>query len=292
MTAKRKPHTFDPYRILSRAERVAHVAAYQRFLHERDGEPEVETCQLAKREAFFRDIEAKPVRWSGDIDDVGFYQHMYDQAHPDIEPRTVMLVSAAKANRGESYGVALELKSFRTRSYRATENPLYLHLMFEERYHTQILAEICRTCGIEPVRNLRPGWLERSMIHAMMYLPEWPRWIAIFAGEIVGTEVFNVLRENVHLYSAEPKVEERLRLLFTEIWTDEVGHASYLRARIGPIGIRIARRLVPLFTRALLRAVPQGEKIGLTPASILARLRGGIEIPPAMGWIAQDPPAI
>ena len=96
------------------------------------------------------------MRWSGDIDEVGFYQHMYEQAQPDIEPRTVMLVSAAKANRGESYGVDLELKSFRTHSYRATENPLYLSLMFEERYHTRILAEICRTCGIEPVRNLRP----------------------------------------------------------------------------------------------------------------------------------------
>src|SRR5262249_41630588 len=126
MTTKRRPSTFDPYRILSRAERVAHVAAYQRFLHERDGEPDVETLQLAKREAFFRDIEAKPVRWSGDVDEAGFYLHMYEQAYPDIDPRTVMLVSAAKANRGESYGVDLELESFRTHSYRATENPLYL----------------------------------------------------------------------------------------------------------------------------------------------------------------------
>jgi hypothetical protein len=292
MTAKRKPRTFDPYRILSPAERDAHIAAYQLFLHERDGERDVETFQLARREVFLRDIEAKPVRWSGDIDEAGFYQHMYEQAQPDIEPRTVMLVSAAKANRGESYGVDLELKSFRTHSYRATENPFYLNLMFEERYHTRILAEICRTCGIEPVRNLRPGPLERTMIHAMMYLPERLRWVAIFAGEIVGTEVFNVLRENAHLYGAEPEVEARLSLLLTEIWTDEVGHAAYLRAKIGLMGIRIARRLVPLFTRALLRAVPQGEKIGLTPASILARLRGGIEMPPEMDWIAQDPSAI
>ena len=291
MTAKRRPRMLDPYRILSPAERAAHVAAYQHFLLERDGERDVETFQLAKREAFFRDLEAKPVRWSGDIDEAGFYQHIYEQAQPDIDPRTVMLVSLAKANRGESYGVALELESFRTRGYRATEDPLYLHLMFEEHYHTRILVEICRICGIEPVQNLRPGRVERSMIHAMMYLPERLRWVAIFAGEIVGTEVFRLLGESVHLYRAEPQVEERLRVLLTEIWTDEVGHAAYLRARIGPIGIRIARRLVPLFTRALLRAVPQGEKIGLTPASILAGLRGGIEMPPEMNWIAHDPSA-
>jgi len=187
--------------------------------------------------------------------------------------------------------VEIELDSFRTRAHRATENPLYLHLMFEEHYHTRILAEICRTCGVEPVKDLQPGGLERFMIHAMMYLPDRIRWIPIFAGEILGTEVFNVLRQNVHLYAEEPEVEERLRLLITEIWTDEVGHAAYLRARIGRIGIRIARWLVPLFTLALLRAVPQGEKIGLTRASILARLRDGIEMPPAMDWIAPDPRA-
>ena len=291
MSSERRPRTLDPYRALSRAERVAHVAAYQHFLRERDGEPDVETFQLPKREQFFRDIEAKPVRWSGEIDEAGFYQHLYERGQPSIDPRTVMLVSAAKANRGESYGVDLELKSFRSHSYRATDDPFYLHLMFEERYHTRILAEICRTCGIEPVSHLRPGPLERSMIHAMMYLPERLRWVAIFAGEIVGTEVFNVLRDNVHLYGAEPEVEERLRLLLTEVWTDEVGHTAYLRAKIGPIGIRVAHLLVPLFTRALLRAVPQGEKIGLTPASILARLRGGIVLPPEMDWIDQNSPA-
>ena len=289
MNPQRTRRTFDPFRVLTPREREQHLAAYQEFLTERDGERDVDTFQLARREMFFRDIDAKPVRWSGEIDEAGFYQHMREEGQPDVDPRTVMLVSAAKANRGESYGVALELDSFRTRAHRATENPLYLHLMFEERYHTRILAEIVRTCGIEPIANLRPGSLERLMIHAMMYLPDRIRWIAIFTGEILGTEVFNVLRQNVHLYAAEPEVEERLRMLFTEIWTDEVGHAAYLRAKVGPIGIRIARRLVPFFTLALLRAVPQGEKIGLTRAAILARLRGGIEMPPAMDWIAPDP---
>jgi hypothetical protein len=289
MTPQPSRRTLDPYRILSPAEREQHLHAYQRFLNERDGELDLETFQLSKREAFFRDIGAKPVRWSGAIDEEGFYQHMRESAQPDLEPRTMMLVSAAKANRGESYGVGIELESFRRRAHPAAENPLYLHLMFEERYHTRIMAEACRTCGIEPIQNLEPGGLERIMIHAMMYLPDRIRWIAIFAGEIVGTEVFNVLRENVHLYSAEPEVEERLRLLLTEIWTDEVGHVAYLRAKVGPIGIRIARRLVPLLTSALLRAVPQGGKIGLSCEKVLARLRGGIEVPPAMDWIAPDP---
>ena len=286
MTPQHTRRTFDPYRILSRAEREQHLVAYQRFLEERDGYCDTDTFQLSRREAFFRDIEAKPVRWSGDIDEAGFHQHMHELAKPEVDARTVMLVAAGKANRGESYGVEIELDSFSRRTYRATESPLYLHLMFEERYHTRILAETCRTCGVEPVRNLRPGRLERLMIHAMMYLPDRLRWIPIFAGEILGTEVFGVLRENVSLYAAEPEVEERLRLLLTDIRTDEVGHTAYLRAKVGPIGIRIVRWLVPFFTFALLRSVPQGEKIGLTRATILQRLRRGIELPRELDWIA------
>jgi hypothetical protein len=284
------PRTFDPFRVLTPEERTGHLDEYLRFLHDRDGERDTETFALAKRESFFRDLEAKPVRWQGDLDETGFYQHLREEALPDVEPRTVLLVAAAKANRGEAYGVEIELDSFRTRSHRATENPLYLHLMFEERYHTRILVEACRTCGVEP-EKLIPHGFERFMIHLMMYLPDRLRWIPILAGEVLGTEVFNVLRQNVHHFSSEPEVEDRLRMLFTEIWTDEVGHAAYLRAKVGPIGIRIARLLVPLLTGSLLRAVPQGYKIGLTRKIILSRLRRGIEMPPAFEWMAPEPNA-
>jgi len=291
MNPDRTRRTFDPFRILSRTEREQHLAGYLRFLQGRDGEPDLATFELPQREAFFRDLEAKPVRWSGDVDEASFHQHLRDESTPDLDPHMVLLVSAAIANRGESYGVLIELDHIRTHLDRAAQDRLYLHLMLQETYHMRILAEICRTCGVEPVRNLRPSAFERAMIHAMMYLPDRIRWVAIFAGEILGTSVFQILRDKAHLFGAEPEVEARLRMLLNEIWTDEVGHVAYLRARIGPIGIRIVRRLVPLFTRALMRVVPQREKIGLTHAEIMERLRDGIEVPPAMQWIAPEPAA-
>jgi len=279
---------FDPFRILTRDERTRHLDEYLRFLHERDGERDTEAFTLARREAFFRDIEAKPIRWKGFFDKTAFYQHLRDQARPEVDPRAVVLLSAAKANLGEQYGVEVELDAFRRRPYRATENALYLHLMFEERYHTRILAEICRTCGVES-EKLPPSGFLRTMIHAMMYLPDRIRWIPIFAGEVLGSEVFNVLRDSADHFSAEPEVEARVRWLFTEIWIDEVFHAAYLRAKLGPIGIRIARLLLPLITISLFRHVPQGHKIGLTRRAVFARLRRGIEIPPGMDWMANDP---
>jgi hypothetical protein len=278
--------SFDPFRILTADERTRHLDAYGRFLRERDGECDTEAFTLSKREAFFRDLEAKPVRWQGDLDETGYYEHMRRTASPPLSPRTVFLVAAAKGNISEAYGVEIELNAFRRRPRRKA-NWLYLNLMVEERYHSRILDEICRSCGVEPER-LIPDWLQRLMIHAMMYLPDRMRWIPIFAGEVLGSEVFKLLRDRVDLFSEEPEVEGRVRALLREIWIDEVYHVAYLRAKIGPIGIRIARLLMPLFTMSIFATVPQGHRIGLTRKGMLERLRGGIEMPPEIDWMQPD----
>jgi hypothetical protein len=280
--------TFDPFRILTRAERARHLEDYLRFLHGRDGECDTEAFTLSRREAFVRDVEAKPVRWQGDIDETGFFQHMRGTGSPSLSERTVFLVAAAKSNIGEAYGVHVELDAFRRRASRG-EDPLYLHLMFEERYHTWILDELCRSCGIEPERQI-PEWLPRKVIHAMMFWPDRIRWILIFAGEVLGSEVFKLLRERVELFCEEPEVEARVNSLLREIWIDEVFHVAYLRAKLGPIGIRIARLLLPLVAISVFKIVPQGERIGLTRQAVLERIRTtGIEIPPGIDWMQPDP---
>lgn len=287
MNERRATRTFQPFRILGPSERVRHLEAYLEFLRERDGAIDTDACTLAKRESYFRHLEAKPVEWEGDTDAAGFHLHFRGIASPEIDPRTVWLLAAAKANVGEAYGVEVELRSFRGRPDRATANPLYLHLMFEEQYHTRILGEICRTCGIEPERR-SPPWIQRMMIHAMMYLPDRVRWIPILAGEVLGSEVFRLLREGAGLFSEQPEVEERIRSLLTEIWIDEVFHVAYLRAKLGPLGIRVARWLLPVIARSVMRDVPQLHRLGWTRETVLARIRRGIEIPPGIGWMPPD----
>lgn len=288
MKHERADRRFDPFRVLGAEERVRHLEDYLAFLGERDGEIDTDACTLSKRESYFRDLGAKPVEWEGETDAEGFYRHFRGTGTPEIGPRTVWLLAAAKANVGEAYGVEVELASFRKRPDRATENPLYLHLMFEEQYHTRILGEICRTCGVEPERR-EPPWIQRVMIHAMMQLPDRLRWIPILAGEVLGSEVFKLLREGVQHYGEQPEVEDRLRSLLTEIWIDEVFHVAYLRAKLGPLGIRVARRLLPLVARSVMRDVPQLHRLGWTRETVLARIRRGIEIPPGVDWMAPDP---
>ena len=279
---------FDPYRILAPEERERHLADYLRFLEERDGPRDVEAQTLAHRESALADVASKPVRWQGTLDEAAFHTHMRRGRGPEVDERTVLLLAAARANVSEAYGAELERKAFAGRPERAAENPLYMHLMFEELYHSRILDEVCRTGGYEP-EFLLPSRTMRATIHAMAYLPDPWRWILIYASEILGSEVFNVLRDATRHFSEEPEVEARLRELLTEIWIDEVFHVAYLRAKLAPAGIRIARRLVPLVAVTVFPTLPQCGKIGLDARSVLARLRRGIEMPPGVHWMPAEP---
>jgi hypothetical protein len=280
---------FDPFRILSAEERDTHLKGYLEYLTQRDGEINVEERRLPHREVRFSELEAKPVEWAGDIDLEGFYQHYRETGKPPIDQKTVWLVAAAKANLGEAYGVDIELSRFFSDPVRVERaDPLYLYLMLEEHCHTRLLEELCRTCRIQPEWRL-PARLNRAAVHLMTKLPERVRWIPILAGEVLGSEVFKMLREGAQLFDAQPEVAERLDSLLREIWIDEVFHVAYLRAKIGPWGVRLARLLLPVVAWSVMHDVPELHRLGWTRQSVLARLRQGIEIPSDIGWMAPDP---
>lgn len=289
MTSSTTLRSFDPFRPLEPETRKKHLAGYLEYLSDRDGSLDVERRRLSRRERWLRELDAKPVEWVGPIDLDGFYEHLRETGGPDIDRRTVWLVATAKANLGESYGVDVELsRFFREPERAASADPLYLYLMLEEHYHTRILASLCRTCGIEPETRL-PARVQRAMIHLMMYLPERVRWVPILAGEVLGSEVFKLLREGADMFEEQPEVAERLRSLLNEVWIDEVFHVAYLRAKIGRWGLRAARLLLPIVAWSVMRDVPQLHRLGWTRKSVLERIRRGIEIPPGVDWMAPDP---
>ena len=290
MSKQSRRRSFDPFAVLTHEERERHLSAYGRFLAERDGEPDVERRVLPRREAWFAELESKPVAWRGEIDREGFSLQQRGERSAPLDARTVWLVAIAKANEGERYGVDIELDRFygpEAAEERAKADRLYLHLMLEEHYHTKILLEACRACGLS-VTPQRPPWTQRWLIHGMQYLPERLRWIPVLAGEVLGTAVFHRLRDACHLFAEEPDVEARLRELLGEIALDEALHVAYLRARLGPVSVRVARWLLPIVAASVTRGVPQLAALGCTPRELLEDLRAGLEIPPGVDWLEQD----
>ncbi len=281
--------SFDPFRVLSAEERAKHLKGYLEHLAARDGEIDLAERRLTRREVRFAELEAKPVEWTGETDLEGFYEHYRDEGQPEIDQRTAWLVAVTKANQGESYGVDIELSRFFADPAKVERaDPRYLHLMLEEHYHTRILRQVGLTCGIDPERRL-PAPLMRVMIHVMTRLPEWVRWTPILAGEVLGTEVFKLLREWVRLFDEQPELLERLDSLLEEIWIDEVFHVAYLRAKIGPWGARLARLMLPLVVWSLMRDLPQLAQLGWSRKSVVKRIRRRLEIPAGIEWMTPDP---
>ena len=280
---------FDPFRVLDAEERRVHMQRYLEFLAERDGELDLEARILPARESFFDDLEEKLVEWDGDIDYEGFFRHFLAADSVPIDPRTVWLVAIAKSNESESYGVELELARFFRRRRPGDEiDPAYLHMIVQEHYHSRILLEACKACGLS-IHFRRPRWPQRWMIHMIMKVPERVRWVPILCGEVLGSVVFRMLREHCHLFSAQPEVEARLRMLLGQIELDEVLHVAYLRARLGPVAIRIASMLAPLVAMWVLFDIPQFASLGCDRRELLRRMRAGIELPSEVDWIPPDP---
>ncbi len=289
LCADAAPRRFDPFRILSPAERRAQLDGYHRFLRERDGELDFPRRILTRRETYFRALERERVAWEGAMDVDAFYQHLHRVGAPPLDARTTWLLAAAKANQMESYGVEGEIEKWVRRGY-GDEDEIVLYDLIEEQYHSRILVEVCHAGGLGGVRLSKPDWLIRAIIHVMQHFPDRLRYVPIVCGETLACIVFQVLLEHCHLFSDEPEVEKRLRSLLTEILVDETGHVLYCRAHMGPIALRIARQLMPLVNAYLLKDVRELRALGLSQAEIARRCRSGIEIPPQYDWLDGDPP--
>ena len=218
------------------------------------------------------------------IDRQEFFDHFNGVGGPEIDARTLWLVAISKANEGESYGVDQELNRLLARGGTGLERSM-MYLLLEEQYHTRILKEACKTCGID-VEFRAPKLISRMMIDAIFHLPDRVRWTLVLCGEVLGATVFKLLLDNTRLFEDEPEVEARLRSLVEEIWRDEALHVAYLRAQLGPLSLRIARRLLPMVVRSVMTSLPQQlSALGCDHAELLARTRAGLEIPPGLEWL-------
>lgn len=279
---------FDPFRVLTREERKAHVDAYRSFLAERDGAPDAVERTMAIRETRMREIEANPVAWSGSIDREGFQRAISGARYEELDPRTSWILAAARANEGESYGADIEIRRFLDRGFQGVEaEDVLLSVMMQESYHCRILHELCRACGIELVSRV-PGVGTRALVALLGVLPARVRWVPVMAGEIVGTVVFRLLLEHLHLFADEPEVHDRMKRLMREIWIDEILHVAFLRSQIGPVGIRFVRAMVPMVARAALHDVPQLRGLNCTVPRLVEDLGSGIPIPDEIGWMHDE----
>jgi hypothetical protein len=282
-------HWFDPYRALTRQERIEQRALVYRELRRRSGPLDFDGRSLPLREKFFRDLQPG-IQLRGRLDREALLQALRRLGPaPKGDPRALWLWVAAKAQEGEAYAVQLEVERLVAKGPgRAPEDQLYQ--IFEESYHTRLLAEICKACGLV-FEQTRPGWTMRAMTYVFQHFTDPVRYIGILSGEVLGCVVFGLLLENLHLFADEPDVQERLGSLAGQILRDELWHVVLCRSYLGPVRMSIARNSAPRVVDALMREIPELADLGCDRDELLRRVRFGLPCPAGFGGDPIAPPA-
>src|ERR1700758_3816428 len=115
------------------------IEGYREYLCERNGEADLLNRRLTRREAFFADIEANPIRSHRMIDPEAFERGLRSRRPAmDISPELAFLLATAKLNQAERFGVGLGEVYGRNSGNDTRPERVYMEL--EEHYHTRLLA--------------------------------------------------------------------------------------------------------------------------------------------------------
>jgi hypothetical protein len=236
---------------------------YLAFLHQRDGVPDLKTQTFSVRERFFAELDKEPVLWAGTplVDQKVFNRnHVATKPEPGLNEATLWALATAKVNRGERYGVEYSLAHTEQERPGLADDP-HAFIQVEEFYHTRILKDALKTIGVS-MDVLPPGLASRTLIRGMVHLPDAYSNVLVLCGEVVGVAMFELLLAKARvLFSSQPKALERIEQLFGQILVDEVGHVQFLRSRMGPTRLTIAKRMVPMVAWGIWRDIPELEAL-------------------------------
>lgn len=232
------------------------IEGYRAYLRERNGEADLLNRRLAHREEFFAKIEANPVRSRRVIDPEVFERAMQSRRPAsDMSPELAFLLATAKLNQAERFGVGLGETYGKNSGGDILPERVYTEL--EEHYHTRLLAYVLDIFGL-PFRVTPPPFVMRQFVKLTVFIPEERSFAFVGAAEIAGCAMFDLLGQaGAALFADEPEVADRIRLLYGEILTDEIGHVGYCAARSSDAGRRIMRILSGPIARLFSRQTPE-----------------------------------
>lgn len=264
--------TFAP---MSPPAKQAFRTQYLAYLRDRDGIPDLAHQRFDVREQFFAQVDAMPVLWTGalPIDPTVFERNAARSSpEPGLDEATLWALATAKTNRAERFGVEHELATHGVPP--GAESDPHVYVQVEEFYHTRILVDALATLGLRlPMAD--PGPITKVLIRAMVQLPAALSDVLVFCGEIVGVALFSLLLERARtLFASQPRVMARIEQLFSQILVDEVGHVHFVRSRLSPLQLAVARPLLPLVALGALFDNPDFVRLfGLR--AVLARAVAG-----------------
>lgn len=244
----------DIFTPLSPVQKTDFQRRYLAYLRGRNGDPQWQSHTFSVREAFYQDIDQRPVRRTGAPvvrQDVFDRHHVQYRPGERLDEATLWALCVAKTNRSERFGVEYAHRLGTVERNGDPGDPM-TYIRIEEFYHTRILRDVLRVIGIE-MEMLAPSTGQQLLIKAMARLPRPMAFPLILCGEISGVAFFHLLLHKAReLFGDQPGPLARIEQLFAQILVDEVGHVHFARSQLDAPGLALAKRLLPLVARGIL----------------------------------------
>ncbi len=252
----------DIFRPVPREARRENLAAYHKFLIDRDGVVDVEKRRLSRREEGMSRYE-RPLPRIRELDrDLFAAQYASFDSKVEMAPELMLLLALTKINAAEAYGVNAGYESTRRRAIK-NEDHCELMVMVEETYHTRILVSTALSYGIEVKSAYKPPSALRGLITTIVKTPTAIARPLTLAAEVLAVLMFlNLLEKSRVVLRHDPELRDSVEERLCEIITDEIGHMSYNRACIGSVGMLQARAILPMVALGLSGAFPEMNALG------------------------------
>ena len=252
----------DIFRPIPPEARRENLAAYQKFLTDRDGAMDLEKKQLSRREEGMARYE-RPLSRIREIDRE-LFAAQYASFNSKIEtpPELLLLLALTKINAAEAYGVNETYEKVLRRATKS-DDKCEIMLLLEETYHTRILVSTAMSYGIEVDSAYEPPAALRTLISAIGLSPMFIARPLTLAAEVLAVLMFlNLLEKSRVVLRHDPELRDSVEERLCEIITDEIGHMSFNRACIGAAGMAQARWLLPLVATGLSGTFPDLNALG------------------------------
>ncbi len=272
----------DIFRPIPTEVRRANLAAYQKFLADRDGAMDIERRQLSRREEGMVRYE-RPLSRIREIDrDLFVKQYSSFDSKVEMSKEMLLLLALVKINAAEAFGVNQSYDSVLRRAIK-NDDTCELYLLCEETYHTRILVSTALSYGIEVKSAYAPPTALRALITTIGATPKFLSRPLVLASEVLAVLMFlNLLEKSRVVLRHDPELRDGVEDRLCEIITDELGHMSFNRACIGAAGMAQARMLLPLVAAGMSGAFPEMKALGTMSAATgaeVASLATGRRLP-------------